>query len=378
MSKTQKIAVVGAGGIGRAVALIMAEWSEISTEIYIGDAYEQTALDAAKWIKEGCTQETTIHAFTMPFEGVNDAFQNALTECDIVLDCLPGSQAPRIAQLAKDNHLHYANLTEYVAETNKITDIAKDASTGFILQTGLAPGFVNVVANGLYQQFVEKYGVEQVEYLGMKVGALTQNACAPHFYGFTWSPVGVATEYIKDAIVVRDFETTTAISLSERETLIIDGRTYEADLTSGGAADMPDALAGKVKDLDYKTIRYVGHYDWAMKQLSNLGNSPSKIQDFQDLMELNIPHIEEDMVVLHCNVIGFDKNKVLRSLEKVFHVFPQKVGKHTLRAIQTTTAVPLAESARMLLTGNLKGVIFQSQLNPVEFMNGQYTAKVYK
>jgi hypothetical protein len=42
-----------------------------------------------------------------------------LRQGDIILDCLPGSQAPRIAEFAKDYELHYANLTEYVAETEK-------------------------------------------------------------------------------------------------------------------------------------------------------------------------------------------------------------------------------------------------------------------
>jgi hypothetical protein len=41
-----------------------------------------------------------------------------LRQGDIILD-LPGSQAPRIAEFAKDYELHYANLTEYVAETEK-------------------------------------------------------------------------------------------------------------------------------------------------------------------------------------------------------------------------------------------------------------------
>jgi saccharopine dehydrogenase-like NADP-dependent oxidoreductase len=50
--------------------------------------------------------------------------------------------------------LHYANLTEYVAETEKIKTLAKDATTGFILQTGLAPGYIDLLANGLFNNFV--------------------------------------------------------------------------------------------------------------------------------------------------------------------------------------------------------------------------------
>jgi hypothetical protein len=44
---------------------------------------------------------------------------------------------------------------------------------------------------------------------------------------FYLSPVGVATEYLKDTIVLRDY--VKPPSLSERATIIIDGRTYEED-----------------------------------------------------------------------------------------------------------------------------------------------------
>ena len=41
--------------------------------------------------------------------------------------------------------------------------LPKTAETGFILQTGLAPGFINVLAMSLYNQFVEKFENEKVE-----------------------------------------------------------------------------------------------------------------------------------------------------------------------------------------------------------------------
>lgn len=378
MKSKHKIAIVGAGGIGQAVALILAELSQITPDIYIGDAYPNATASAVKWIQSGLTKKCHVEGFTMPFEGINDSMKAAFEQCEIVLDCLPGSQAPRMARLAKEFGMHYANLTEYVKETNDIIEIAKDAPTGFVLQTGLAPGFINVIANGLYQDFVAETGMTQVEYIGMKVGALTKNASAPHFYGFTWSAVGVATEYIKEAIVVRDFKIQEHASLAERELIVIDGRTYEADLTSGGAADLPQALAGKVKKLDYKTLRYPGHYTWVDSIIHNIKNNDEKIQLLQAEMERQVPKLEEDVVVMHANVIGYDQHKSLRTKEKVYHIYPQKVGNHTLRAIQTTTAAPLAECCRMLLEGGLKGAVFQSQLDPKSFANGVFVSAIYK
>jgi hypothetical protein len=74
-----------------------------------------------------------------------------LRQGDIILDCLPGSQAPRIAELLKI--MHYANLTEYVAETEKIKTLAKDATTGFICKPALH-SYIDLLANGLFNNFV--------------------------------------------------------------------------------------------------------------------------------------------------------------------------------------------------------------------------------
>lgn len=64
-------------------------------------------------------------------------------------------------------------------------------------------------------------------------------------------------------------------------------------------------------------------------------------------------------------------------LEKAFHIEPLELNGHFLRAIQTTTAAPLCESAMMLLEGNLKGVILQSRIEPQEFLNGRFVSEIY-
>jgi saccharopine dehydrogenase-like NADP-dependent oxidoreductase len=377
MKKHHTIIIAGAGGIAEAVGLILMEWSTVAPTIFIGDRSPSKAQKVAQWIQEGTTKNGSIQDFHLAENGLTEEMKAILNQGDIILDCLPGSQAPRIAQFAKDYNLHYANLTEYVAETGQIIALAKDAKTGFILQTGLAPGYIDLLANGLFQQFCKDFEVDAADKLEFKVGALTNHAVAPHYYGFTWSPVGVATEYIKETIVLRDFKKTNRPSLSERATIIIDGITYEEDLTSGGAADLPDALSGKVRSLDYKTLRHPGHYAWIQTQLDDLDNTADTIKCLQEKMEAIIPHVEDDQIVLYAAVEGKDASGNLRRREIAKRIVPQNVGKHQLRAIQTTTAAPLAQAAQLLLESSLSGVILQSQINPIAFLNGNYIVPVY-
>lgn len=377
MKKHHTIIIAGAGGIAEAVGLLLMEWSEVAPTLFIGDRTHSKAKKVAHWIQEGTTKSGFVQDFHLAENGLTDEMKAILRQGDIILDCLPGSQAPRIAQFAKDFNLHYANLTEYVAETEEIIALAKDAKTGFILQTGLAPGYIDLLANGLFQQFCKDFEVDKVDKLEFKVGALTNHAVAPHYYGFTWSPVGVATEYLEKTIVLRDFKKTTLPSLSERTTIIIDGIAYEEDLTSGGAADLPDALLGKVRSLDYKTLRHPGHYAWIQEQVANLEPTTDAIKGLQEKMEAIIPHIEDDKIILYAAVEGKDATGILRRREIAKCILPQKVGKHQLRAIQTTTAAPLVQAAQLLLETPLSGVVLQSQIDPIPFLNGNYIVPVY-
>ena len=94
-------------------------------------------------------------------------------------------------------------------------------------------------------------------------------------------------------------------------------------------------------------------------------------------MEEEIPHVEDDQVVLYAAVEGKDAAGILRRREVAKQIFPQLVGKHILRAIQATTAAPLIQAAQLLLESNLKGVILQSQIIPDEFLNGDFVKSVY-
>jgi len=368
--------IAGGGGIGQATGLILQATDHLACNLIIGDRFENAAKSAVNFINEGAGTDSA-QALVMPESGMSDALDAALKSADLILDCLPGSQAPRLAQYAKDYGCHYANLTEYVKETDEVTAIAKEANTGYILQTGLAPGYINVIGHYLFQKFTSTHGVEKVDSLDMKVGALSKHARHPYFYAYTWSPIGVATEYVKDAIVVEDYETKYIPSLSRTEELLLDGVKYEDDFTSGGAADLPLALAGKVKNLNYKTLRYPGHYDWAKGILASAPAGADKVEYLHNTMMDNIPAVEDDVVIVFASVKGKDAHGTLRAMEQSLHIYPSMVGTKKLRAIQTTTAAPLCESARMLLQGDLKGPIFQSQLDAHKFLNGPFVKDIY-
>ncbi len=373
-----KIFIAGAGGIGRAAALLILDAQDWDCEVTIGDASEQQLKDAKSWIHSGIGMNTKVETFLMATIEDGNFYEKVLRDCDVMLDCLPGSLAPAMARLCLHYGLHYANLTEYVQETEEIIAMATDAETGFILQTGLAPGYVNNLAMHLVDTFRSQYGVEKLERLAMRVGALTQYTESPHFYGFTWSTIGVATEYVKESEAVRNHEIVSLPSLSEKETLIINGRRYEADLTSGGAADLPQILKDDIAHIDYKTIRYPGHFDWVQSWLNTNSDSKSKIVELEKYLLQHVPHVEDDVIVIYASVSGYDQLGNLRSLQHAQHIYPLVIGGTTLRAIQTCTAAPLVECARLLLSGEYAGVITQSQIDPSAILDGVIVRQAFQ
>jgi saccharopine dehydrogenase-like NADP-dependent oxidoreductase len=377
MNNHFNIIIVGAGGIARAAGLILVELSAVCPTIYLGHRTLSGAQRVAQWIEAGTSKPCSLKPFEFRAQGLNPEMEAILNLGDILLDCLPGSLAPSMARYAREYQLHYVNLTEYVDETNQIKALAKDVKTGFILQSGLAPGYINVLGHKLFQDFCKEFKVNQADSLKLRVGALTNHAVSPHFYGFTWSAVGVANEYLMDALVIRNFEKTLLPSLSGRADLILNGIRYEEDLTSGGAADLPEALAGKVRTLDYKSLRYPGHFNWVERQIENFRGTEDPVLKLQRSMEDQIPQVEDDLVILYAVVEGKDHAGTLQRREVFKHILPRKVGKYRLRAIQVTTAAALIQSAQILLESNAKGVFLQSQIEAKPFLEGLYIKPFY-
>ena len=364
---------MGAGGIGRACGLILLKRYGTSHTVVLADI-DQGQCDFSKdWIERGLGQGVSSLEATL----IEDrSLANWNPEGDVMLDCSPGANCAAVARVALRNRMHYANLTENVPETKKIISMVKESRNGFILQTGLAPGYINVFSNKLIRQFEESYPDVLVEDVKMRVGALSIYASSPSYYAFTWSPVGVSTEYLNDAEVLRDGKVQLIESLSEREQLLIEGELFEADLTSGGASDLPSHYQGKIDNLDYKSLRYPNHFSWIQKIKSDLGDALD-IESLKLEMLKETSFQEEDRVLIYACVSGHTKEGFKQERARHLEVRPVRVNGVLMSAIQRTTASALAQCAEMLLQGRIRGLILQSGLPMDEFLSGQFVKAHY-
>jgi saccharopine dehydrogenase-like NADP-dependent oxidoreductase len=131
--------------------------------------------------------------------------------------------------------------------------------------------------------------------LKLRVGALPQYPSNALNYNLTWSTDGVINEYCEPCEAVVNGERVLVPAMEEREEFSLDGVTYEAFNTSGGLGTLCDTLAGKVRTLNYRTIRYPGHCAIMKALLQDLRLSERR-DVLKDIFENALPSTLQDVV----------------------------------------------------------------------------------
>ena len=166
----------------------------------------------------------------------------------------------------------YFDLTEDIETTRRVREIAQSRPASgqiFMPQCGLAPGFVSIVAHHLTESF------ESLDTVHMRVGALPQFPSNALKYNLTWSTDGLINEYCNPCEAIHDGQRMNVLPLEGIEHFSLDGVRYEAFNTSGGLGTLCDTLEGRVRELNYKTIRYQGHRDLMAFLINELRLEPA-------------------------------------------------------------------------------------------------------
>ncbi len=283
-----------------------------------------------------------------------------------VVSALPYYLTRKVAEIAKSTSVHYFDLTEDVETTNYVKTLAQDAKQIFAPQCGLAPGFISVVTNDLIKQF------DRVDTAKMRVGALPVNISNPLQYALTWSTAGLINEYVKPCVAIEDYELSTLKPLEDLETIKIDGLTYEAFNTSGGIGSLKDTYLGKVKNINYKSVRYPGHCEKLRFLINDL-----KLKDKQDLLcdifENALPHVDNDVVLVYVSTEGYINDAFCeKHFAKKFHSL--NAFGHNWTALQLTTACGLCVTIDLALKENkfTSGFVEQEQITLDEMMDNHF------
>src|SRR5205823_3944153 len=243
---------------------------------------------------------------------------------------------------------------------------AKKAGVNVIPDCGLAPGMVAVlVAHG-----AERF--KELDEIHIRVGGLPQNPKPPLDYQLVFSVEGLINEYIEPARVIRDSRITEVESMTEVESLEFPAPfgEMEAFQTSGGTSTLPETFLGRVRELDYKTIRYRGHCA-KFKTMIDLGLCDGEARKmFSELLVRHLPHDEPDVVLVRVEVAG--AGRTLR-----YDIIDRYDPATGLSAMMRTTAFPAAIVALMMGRGQVtaKGALPQERCIPADSFMRELAAR---
>ncbi|WP_181700311.1 saccharopine dehydrogenase family protein [Chthonobacter albigriseus] len=287
-----------------------------------------------------------------------------------VLSAAPYNLTIRVAEAAKAAGANYLDLTEDVATTRRVKQLAENSKTAFIPQCGLAPGFISIVANDLVNRF------DTVDSVRLRVGALPQYPSNALNYNLTWSTDGVINEYCEPCEAIVNGEMREVQPLEEREEFSLDGVAYEAFNTSGGLGTLCETWAGKVRTLNYKTIRYPGHAA-IMKALLNDLRLRDRREVLKDILEQAVPTTMQDVVIVFVTVSGSRNGRFVQDTY-AHKVYSQPINGVMHSAIQVTTAAGICGVLDMLADGAIPthGLVRQEEVSLAGFLANRF-GKVY-
>ena len=349
------VVVIGAGHIGSTIAHLLSA---------TGDYQVTVADQSAKALAAMGDMPRVEHRELDVTDG--GALRAVLAGKFAVLSAAPYHLTFHVAEAAKAAGAHYLDLTEDVATTRKVKALAEDATTAFIPQCGLAPGFISIVAADLARHFDELHDVR------LRVGALPKYPSNALNYNLTWSTDGVINEYCEPCEAIVDGLPRHTRALEECEAFALDGVAYEAFNTSGGLGTLCETLDGKVRNLNYRTIRYPGHAA-IMKALLNDLRLRDRRHILKDILEHAVPATLQDVVIVFVTVSGMRDGSLVQETY-ANKIYAREMGGRMTSAIQVTTASAACAVLDILADGALRarGFVRQEEITLADFLANRF------
>lgn len=354
------VMITGAGKIGSLIACLLADCKDY--KIHLADI-EFEGSDVKRLLNS--MPEIKTVALDVTDEASLEAYMRS-NQIVAVISSLPYFLNKHVALAAQKAKAHYFDLTEDTTVSDAVKEIAENAESAFVPQCGLAPGFISIAANSLMQEFTE------VHHAKLRVGALPQRSSNALHYSLTWSTDGLINEYGNPCYGIEQGKPTVLTPLEGLESIQIDGCEYEAFNTSGGIGRLGELYTGKVRTLNYKTIRYPGH----CKKIRFLMNDLKLNHDrhtLKHILENAIPKTYQDIVVVYVAVEGIKNGELTeKSYEK--KIYPQTIRDMEWSAIQVSTSAGVCSVVDLILgqSNEYHGLILQESFSLNEVLANRF------
>lgn len=336
--------VFGAGMMGRAIAFDLVK-SRGKGSVTVVDGNAKACKEIEAWLG------VEAHRLDAKDKGID----RLLADSDAAIAAMHYALNLDLTKRAIAAGAHFCDLggnDDVVSGQLALAPKARKAGVLCVPDCGLAPGMAGILGAHLASK------LDSVDELTMRVGGLPQHPVPPLNYQLVFSVGGLINEYKERCKVLRNGKVTLVDPMDEVEELEFKGiGRLEAFTTSGGAAWLPEMFRGKVKKLDYKTIRYPGHaviirsilrLGLADEEEIAPGITPRKVLEMQ--MARNLVGDDEDLVLVRVTASGKSKN---RKKTLGLDIIDKHDRKNGITAMMRTTAYPTSIIAQMIVDGRI-------------------------
>jgi saccharopine dehydrogenase-like NADP-dependent oxidoreductase len=255
------IAVLGAGMVGRAIALDLAKDYSVTS-------FDLNAINLDE-LKSRNDSIQTVAANLSLF----DEYKNWLTPFDIVVTAVPGFMGYKTLEAVINCGKNVVDISFFPEDVLQLDELAKEKEVTVITDCGVAPGMSNFIL-GRYNEIMKVKAFE------CYVGGLPKERKPPFQYKAPFSPVDVIQEYIRPARLVEHGSIVTKPALSERE-LMNFGEVGELEAFNTDGLRSLIYTMSHIPDMKEKTLRYPGHIDLiiALQQAGFFDTTALRIND---------------------------------------------------------------------------------------------------
>jgi saccharopine dehydrogenase-like NADP-dependent oxidoreductase len=255
------IAVLGAGMVGRAIALDLV------------NEYDVTSFDLSKENLVTLKQKNAAIKTTAADLSDYKSYADLLKPYDLVVTAVPGFMGYKTLEAVINAGKNVVDISFFPEDALQLNELAKEKKVTAITDCGVAPG----VSNFIIGRYNEEMIITSFE---CYVGGLPKERKPPFQYKAPFSPVDVIQEYIRPAKLVENGEIVTKPALSDRETMSFDEAGELEAFNTDGLRSLIYTMR-HIPDMKEKTLRYPGHIDLiiALKQAGFFDTKPVRINN---------------------------------------------------------------------------------------------------
>ncbi|MDW8110848.1 MAG: saccharopine dehydrogenase C-terminal domain-containing protein [Candidatus Bipolaricaulota bacterium] len=257
----KKVIVLGAGMVGRAIALDLAQ------------RYDVTAADIDEQKLAQLRADAPIRTVTADLSRA-ETIKNLVKEQDLAIGALPGFLGFQTLKTVIECEKNIIDISFFAEDPFELDALATQKGVTAVVDCGVAPGMCNLLL-GYHNA---RMTVERYECL---VGGLPVKRSWPYQYKAPFSPIDVIEEYTRPARLVIDGKMIEREALSDPEYVEFDEiGTLEAFNTDGLRTLLKTM---RIPHMREKTLRYPGHIEYikVLRETGFFSKEPIEINGMQ-------------------------------------------------------------------------------------------------